>query len=785
MAAARSVGAVRPARLAAPALLGRSLLATLTGWLALLSWSAFAQQPAGYLRPLLWIAVVLALTGTAQRLRTRVPWPLVVIAQTCVGALGVTAVALGHPWVLSSADAARLAEQWRAAVASAQTYAPPVAADVPPIDLVMVAGGTALLVVIELLVGTARRTPLVALPLLGAVAVPLAIVGDTVPWWQVLLVALGLGALLLLHERDTAGRWGPRIGGADDHRPTTVRTTALLIGGSTAALALVLPLALPGVGTAPFGLGSGPGRGGSGVSVTNPMTDLQRDLRRGADVPLVQVRTAEPDPSYLRIAVLTTFNGERWTAGDRAIPDAQRADGQPIPLSGVDADVPRTARRWSVDVGDFSSRWLPTASTATEVTAEGDWRYDVATGDVIAADDDLDTRDLSYSFVAQDLRITAADLAAAGPPGGAVSSSFTRLPDDLPPIVQRLTDQLTEGATDDFEIASRLQAFFQDEFTYDLEQAPVGNGVNALAAFLEPTGPDARRGYCEQFASAMAVMARLAGIPARVAVGFLRPERLGPGVYEYSSHDLHAWPELFFRGYGWVRFEPTPTVRTDTVPGYSVQRDGGPSQPPSTAPSAQPSARPSAAPSQAPEQRREQTPAPSADAPVAAGSSPLPRVLSGAAIVLAVVGLVLLPRSLRRRRRRRRLAGDPEQRWAEVGDTARDVGAPWPPARSPRETAAALAPTLAPEARAALDALTLEVERGRYAGSAASAARGTASDSATSSAATVVAALLRDASPRARRRATWLPVTPLRHRAAAPVAATAEDAELVSSARRP
>ena len=63
----------------------------------------------------------------------------------------------------------------------------------------------------------------------------------------------------------------------------------------------------------------------------------------------------------------------------------------------------------------------------------------------------------------------------------------------------------------------------------------------------------------------MALMGRSLGIPSRVAVGFLRPEQVGQDTYVYSSRDLHAWPEMYFGGIGWVRFEPTPQ-RAITVP---------------------------------------------------------------------------------------------------------------------------------------------------------------------------------------------------------------------------
>ena len=78
-----------------------------------------------------------------------------------------------------------------------------------------------------------------------------------------------------------------------------------------------------------------------------------------------------------------------------------------------------------------------------------------------------------------------------------------------------------------------------------------------------------KHGYCVQFASAMAVMARTLGIPARLGVGFLPGTKQSNGRQGVSLNDAHAWPELYFEGIGWVRFEPTPRVRTGAAPAYS------------------------------------------------------------------------------------------------------------------------------------------------------------------------------------------------------------------------
>ena len=127
------------------------------------------------------------------------------------------------------------------------------------------------------------------------------------------------------------------------------------------------------------------------------------------------------------------------------------------------------------------------------------------------------------------------------------------------------------GAKSRYEQAVMLQNWFRvtGGFRYSLKTQAVGSGNPALLHFLFK-GPGGRVGYCEQFATAYAVMARTLQIPARVAVGFLQPHQgAKPGEWVYKAHDLHAWPELYFQGSGWVRFEPTPGTRAATTPSYT------------------------------------------------------------------------------------------------------------------------------------------------------------------------------------------------------------------------
>jgi transglutaminase-like putative cysteine protease len=99
-----------------------------------------------------------------------------------------------------------------------------------------------------------------------------------------------------------------------------------------------------------------------------------------------------------------------------------------------------------------------------------------------------------------------------------------------------------------------LEAWFRSTggFTYS-EQPESVPGLPPLVGFVV----DTKSGYCQHFAGAMALMLRLLGIPARVAAGFV-PGHYRNGSWEVTDHDAHAWVEVWFRGYGWLPFDPTP-----------------------------------------------------------------------------------------------------------------------------------------------------------------------------------------------------------------------------------
>ncbi len=263
---------------------------------------------------------------------------------------------------------------------------------------------------------------------------------------------------------------------------------------------------------------------------------------------------------------------------------------------------------------------------------------------------------------------------------------------------------MTQGARTDYEKAVALQDWFRRDggFTYSLEQRS-GSGMDLLADFIT----DDRIGYCEQFAAAMAAMGRSLKIPSRVVVGFLDGTPEPDGRILYTSDDRHAWPEMYFSGVGWVRFEPTPSARAGATPAWTRQSLDTDS--PSAAPS------PGAAESQAP--RPDRLPDDAQQGDGSAGPVPWwPFLALG-----VVLSLGILPGVVRRAQRRRRLAADDpihlaEGAWAELRATALDLGLTWPDERSPREQARSVVGQVGAEnvEVSSLEGLLVQVERARY-----------------------------------------------------------------------
>lgn len=718
-----------------------SLAAATATWVTLLTWAPFSERSSRYLIPLLGFCLLVAVVGALLR-AVRVPAVLVACAQVLVLALwlhrrwaGEAAVGGWLP-TPESLDLVRLT--LAAAVDTAREYAAPIPRDVPQMAPLLVTAGAATAVLVDLLACGLRRAPLAGLPLLAAFTAPVSILDGGVPWWKFAAAAMAFLLLLAAQEGDRFTRWGQQVsvpGLAPDPLLTgqAVWTSARRIGLSATALAVVVPLVVPTFSVRLFD-GRGPGGSGEAVSLTNPIVDMRRDLVRGRNVDLLQIRT-EGDPSYLRTTVLDAFDGDTWEPSRRQIPADQQASGLMPRPPGLDAAITRRSVPWRIQVSEaFESRWLPTPYPNFSIEAPDTWRYDSDTLDILSLQEDVTAAGLNYSGEAFELTPTRAQLEGAAPASADVFGPSTELPAGTPELVRSLAREVTADADSKYEQALALQQWFREDggFTYSLAP-PAGNGLDDTVRFLTEGGEDGRVGYCEQFASTMALMSRTLDIPARVVVGFLRPERVAADTYVYRSYDLHAWPELYFEGIGWVRFEPTPADRTGAAPAYTRAA----AEPEPVAPDQQPTEAP------LPNLNRFDEETAGTDAGAGAAGSGGPGAgtwLAAVAGALALAALLVAPRGTRTwlRRRRWAQATSPaalaETSWAELRDGTVDLGLDWDDTVTLRTRARDLAesfadPSLAaddrwasargpqadPEAAAALDRVVHRLELARYA----------------------------------------------------------------------
>jgi transglutaminase-like putative cysteine protease len=663
---------------------------------------------------LLFLALALALSSL-HSLLSGVGWLIttVGIAAVVLGAAAATRVLVRNRWaasavaVLVSVGALTLlfapttaiagvvptGETWAAfrtlsAQATASIMEQGIPADAVPGLLFLLSWATAIMAALIDLVANWWRAPaLVGIPLLFVLSVPSLIDGALGDPWLFALTAVVYLLLLRPHVRRIQS------------------TLALGIGAAAVLASLVLPLVLPAVTPNTGGVGA---RNAVATGV-NPILNLGDDLRRSTPTTALTYTSTSPRGQYLRLTTLDAFEGDRWEPDPiRELPDnnVDAFGGAP----GLTPDVLTNPIVSDITIRNVIGRWLPVPYPATSVSGlKGDWFWEPDGLSVRTMESNM--RGQEYSVSSLELEPTSDQLAAAGDSSG---SDLAAVPAGLDPIVATTAREVVGDAATDYDRAIALQSWFRSDFNYS-EEAPVregfdGSGLEVLAPFLE-----AKSGYCVHFASAMAVMARTLGIPSRVVVGFLpgdpRVDRDGSTEFTVSSNDLHAWPELFFEGTGWVRFEPTPGRGIDaTFTSAPVDNPSTPNVDESQASTPPVTSAPTTAPSVAP------------TGDPAGALSPADTVAARQGwltsfVTLAVLLLLAGPSLLRMGLRGRRFAAiqsaqsPAAEAWIEVADTARDLGLVGTYTGTPRELAARIGKALRPEAHLALDGLRVAVER--------------------------------------------------------------------------
>ena len=571
---------------------------------------------------------------------------------------------------------------------------------VPGIIFLLTVGAALLAMLIDTIAEVVARPALIGIPLLGVLLAPTFVApeaGD--PFFFCLTAAAYLVVLYLaLGEPRTRGATG--------------------VGASAVALALLLPVLLPPI----IDKNEQIGPPGLAVNVSAFIT-LGENLRQGRELDVLSYVTDSGRGEYLRLTTIEDFRGSKWSPSP-----AQTFTDQSLEfigsIPGLNLDKATTTTQVAITVGSMGGHWLPAPYAPRTVTgADDDWSFDPATLTLMSATESA--RGEEYDVLSERPVLSEVDLretgVTIGTGLGAAVDDYLALPDGLPASVSETAIAVVGSASNNFDKAIALQDYFTGgEFRYS-EIAPVqagydGTSAEAIGLFLE-----AKSGYCVHFSSSMAVMARAVGIPSRIVIGFtpgksVRKTSDVPAHFEVTTRNLHAWPELWFDGFGWVRFEPT--VSRGEAPVFDTE--ASPDRP-SDSPSAGPSAAPSAAPSATASRTASPSPTAAASGSSSGGSSLLVATIIVAVLIVAVFVVLLLPLVPFARRTTRRVVrvwrvwrtGSAREAWNELVDTAVDFG--WDAATAtPRQLAELLRRGAPPAVVPALARLRNGIEATAY-----------------------------------------------------------------------
>jgi len=371
-------------------------------------------------------------------------------------------------------------------------------------------------------------------------------------------------------------------------------TTSVL--GTSAALILALLVVPSAIGGA--GWGAFPGRFTPDIfdgrnTQLNLEVDLRDSLTVNSEQPVFAYVTTTGQTDAFRIYSFTNFTGSQWEYTDAPVTTHGATETLlwPLPVDSWSEDD-RTGM--SVAILSLSASHLPTPVAPRTANVDGPWFYDPGTDQIVG--DDTTTHDLRYSLVVDfafqnSEALQASDAALAlGQVEDLNDPAYRAIPEALDEArILALTREVTEGVTSRYDRAIAIQQYLRDPQNFVYDTTATSASGDAVSDFL-----DSRHGYCIQFATTMVMMLRSIDIPARLSEGFL-PGTLENGTYVVRGADAHAWPEVYFPGHGWVRFEPTPEIQTGPPPSWTdpdSELPGQPDTPPGGLPHDQPVAVP-------------------------------------------------------------------------------------------------------------------------------------------------------------------------------------------------
>lgn len=432
---------------------------------------------------------------------------------------------------------------------------------------------------------------------------------------------------------------------------------------------------------------------------------LADDLRQRGDAQAFTFTSTRPGPYRFTLATLAEFTEGRWqpqgdvnTEGLTVADPRSDASLPPVPLQAPPEETESTV---TVTVDGLLSSWLPLPQSTVRVVEAEDpsgfapehWQW-TTEANTARTEESITRRGDRYSAEARSLLADdlpegsiealppdAVRLIPSAPEAPAGLDAYLELPAGLPETVTASAEEAAGAAESRVVVGFALQEWFRGgDFVYD-ESAPYQPGADPEDPYAVMEGLlTERSGFCVHYASTFAVMARALGAPARVSVGYAS-RAAESGSTTVRGRELHAWPEIYIDGAGWMAFEPTPGgagVRDDTdedVPAVPEDSDAPEDE----------AAAPTPPPASSEDEEDGEVPGTEepGDSEAADGSDTGAPAFGAVAVRGAAVltlALLLLPaasRTFRRHRRRRAIAigrSPARHAWAEFTDTAIDLG---------------------------------------------------------------------------------------------------------------
>ncbi|MEV4755491.1 DUF3488 and transglutaminase-like domain-containing protein [Micromonospora sp. NPDC049559] len=535
--------------------------------------------------------------------------------------------------------------------------------DTPPLLFITVLGIGGVAIVVDLLSVGLRRPALAGLPMLAIYSVPVAVYVDSVPALPFVVGAIGFLWLLVADNVDRVRRFGRRFTGdgrdVDVWEPSPLAAAGRRLSVLGVVLAVLLPVAVPGMTTglldrygAVGGNGNGNGRAGGGQPTRIDLfASLSGQLNESKVTELVRVTTNEPNPFYLRFGVADDLDSDGFRVSapsgrpvNRTLPDPQASVRAGVTFNRYAARVHTTA--------NFGMPLLPMYGQPVSTRdLDSSWLYDPNLQIVYSNRGVAKEKNYSFEYVRAVYSPAVLDAVPSLPASDGLRRELT----STPPVreVNELVRGLIANKRTDYDRVMEIYKYFsaKNGFQYSLSTEG-GTSSQDILNFLAN-----KRGFCQQYAAAMAWLVRTAGVPARVAFGFTNGAGTQDGTYVLTNRNLHAWTEVYFQGVGWVPFDATPaasvagSIRSEWAPDVDAPAPSTPS----TSTSAPSSTDPSAAPVGSDRQEIDPDAALNLDSGVPARQAPTWPWWAAGGVLLALL-LLALPGLRRAALRRRRQA---------------------------------------------------------------------------------------------------------------------------------